>query len=86
MKQLKDYITQINTFADTLRLMGILLLVASSTGFISCPSEKGNFWHLYTLFLLQLAVAVAILALIGGTLWKIIIKNSDVLCRIFYFY
>jgi hypothetical protein len=86
MKHLKDSKMPINKFANSLRLMGILLLVASSTGFISYRSETGNFWDIYTLFLLHLAVAGGILAFLGETLWKTLIKNSDVLRRKFYFY
>ena len=86
MKHLKDPKTPINKFANSLRLMGILLLVASSIGFISYRSESGNFWDIYTLFLLHLAVAGCILAFVGETLWKILITNSDVPRRKFYFY
>ena len=86
MKHLKDPKTPINKFANSLRLMGIMLLVVSSIGFISYRSETGNFWDIYTLFLLHLAVAGIILAFIGETLWKILIKNSDVSRRKFYFY
>lgn len=86
MKHLKDYKRPINKFANTLRLMGILLPVASTSGFILYRSETGNFWDLYTLFLLQLAVAGAIFAFLGVQLWKILIRNSDVSCRKFYFY
>ena len=66
--------------------MGILLLVASSIGFISYRSETGNFWDVYTLFLLHLAVSGTILAFVGEALWKILITNSDISCRKFYFY
>tara|TARA_R110000850_G_C9847730_1_gene454955 strand:+ start:430 stop:720 length:291 start_codon:yes stop_codon:yes gene_type:complete len=86
MKHLKDPKTPINKFANSLRLMGILLLVASSIGFISYRSESGNFWDIYTLFLLHLAVAGCILAFVGETLWKILIKNSDVSRRKIYFH
>jgi hypothetical protein len=86
MKHLKDPNTPINKFANTLRLMGILLLVVSSIGFMAYRSETGNFWDVYTLFLLHLAVAGSILAFIGETLWKILIKNSEVSRRKFYFY
>jgi hypothetical protein len=86
IKHLKDPNTPINKFANTLRLMGILLLVPSSIGFISCRSETGNFWDVYTPFLLHLAVAGAILAIVGETLWKIFVTNSDVSQHKFYFY
>lgn len=86
MKHLKDPKTPINKFANTLRLMGILLLVASSIGFISYRSETDNFWDVYTLFLLHLSAAGVILAIIGETLWKILITNSDVSQRKFYFH
>lgn len=86
MKHLNDPKTPVNKFANTLRLMGIVLLVASSIGFISYRSETGNFWDIYTLFLLHLAVAGGIFAFIGETLWKILITNSDVSRRKFYFY
>lgn len=86
MKHLKDPQTPINKFANSLRLMGILLLVASSIGFISYRSETANFWDIYTLFLLHLAVAGGILAFVGETLWKILLANSDVSRRKFYFY
>ncbi|MEP5728568.1 MAG: hypothetical protein ABJL67_04250 [Sulfitobacter sp.] len=86
MKHLKDPNTPINKFANSLRLMGILLLVASSIVFISYRSDTGNFWDIYTLFLLHLAVAGGILAFVGETLWKILITNSDVSRRKFYFY
>lgn len=86
MKHQKDPKTPINKFANSLRLMGILLLVASSIGFISYRSDSGNFWDIYTLFLLHLAVAGCILAFIGETLWKILIKNSDVSRHKIYFY
>ena len=85
MKHLKDPKTPIKKFANSLRLMGILLLVASSIGFISYRSEPGNFWDIYILFLLHLGVAGCILAFVGETLWKILIKNSDVSHRKFYF-
>ena len=68
MKHLKDPKTPINKFANSLRLMGILLLVASSIGFIAYRSETGNFWDIDTLFLLHLVVAGCILAFIGETL------------------
>ena len=86
MKHLKDPKTPINKVANSLRLMGILLLVARSIGFISYRSESGNFWDIYTQFLLHLAVAGCILAFVGETLWKILVKNSDVSHRKFYFY
>lgn len=66
--------------------MGIVLLVVTSVGFISYRSESGNFWDIYTLFLLHLGVARAILAFIGEALWKILLTNSDVSRRKFYFY
>jgi len=40
MKHLKDPKTPINKFANSLRLMGILLLVASSIGFICQTSRE----------------------------------------------
>ena len=86
MKHLNDPKTPINRFANSLRLMGILLLVASSIGFISYRSESGNFWDIYTLFLLHLGVAGCILAFVDETLWKILTQNSDVSRRKFYFY
>lgn len=86
MKHLKDPKTPINKFANSLRVMGIFLLVIASVGFISYRSETGNFWDIYTLFLLHLGVAGGILASIGEALWKILLKNSDVSRRKFYFY
>ncbi|UWR23459.1 hypothetical protein [Sulfitobacter sp. S190] len=86
MKHLKDPKTPVNKFANSLRVMGIVLLVVTSVGFISYRSETGNFWDVYTLFLLHLGVAGAILAIIGEALWKILLTNSDVSCRKFYFY
>lgn len=86
MKHLKDPNTPINKFANSLRVMGIVLLVVTSVGFISYRSESGNFWDIYTLFLLHLGVARAILAFIGEALWKILLTNSDVSRRKFYFY
>lgn len=65
MKHLKDPKTPINKFANSLRVVGIILLVVTSVGFISYRSETGNFWDVYTLFLLHLGVAGAILAFIG---------------------
>lgn len=66
--------------------MGILLLVTTNIGFIPYRSETDNFWDIYMLFLLHLAVAGGILAFVGETLWKIFITNSDVSRRKFYFY
>ena len=86
MKHLKDPNTPINKFANSLRVMGIVLLVVTSVGFISYRSESGNFWDIYTLVLLHLGVARAILAFIGEALWKILLTNSDVSRRKFYFY
>ncbi|MEQ6204015.1 hypothetical protein ABMC88_13265 [Sulfitobacter sp. HNIBRBA2951] len=86
MKHLKDPKTPINKFANSMRLMGILLLVASSIGFISYRSETENFWDIYTLFLLHLAVTGCLLAFVGETLRKILIRNSDVTQRKLYFY
>jgi len=86
MKHLKDPKTPINKFANSLRVMGIFLLVIACVGFISYRSETGNFWDIYTLFLLHLGVAGTILAFIGETLWKILLTNSDVSRRKFYFY
>jgi len=77
MKHLKDPNTPINKFANSLRLMGILLLVASSIGFISYRSETGNFWDIYTLFLLHLAVAGAILAFVGDAANSIFMMKTD---------
>jgi len=86
MKHLKDPKTPINKFANSLRVTGIVLLVVTSVGFISYRSETGHFWDVYTLFLLHLGVAGAILAFIGEALWKILLTNSDVSRRRFYFY
>jgi hypothetical protein len=68
MKHLKDPKTPINKFANSLRLMGILLLVASSIGFISYRSDSGNFWDIYTLFLLTLPLQ--------GVFWRSLAKRS----------
>jgi len=86
MKHLRDPSTPINKFANSLRLMGIVLLVVSSIGFISYRSETGHFWDIYTLFLLHLGVAGGIFTFIGEALWKILLTNSDVSQRKFYFY
>lgn len=86
MKHLQDLKTPVNKLANTLRLTGILLLVVAGVGFISYRSDTGNFWDIYTLFLVTLSVAGAVMAFIGETLWKILQTNSDVTYRRFYFY
>jgi len=86
MKHLQDLKTPVNKFANTLRLTGILLLVVAGVGFISYRSDTGNFWDTYTLFLITLSVAGAVMAFIGETLWNILRTNSDVIYRRFYFY
>ena len=86
MKHLHDLKTPINKLANTLRLSGILLLIVTGVGFISYRSETGNFWDIYTLFLLTLSVAGVVMALIGEVLWKILQTNSDVSYRRLFFY
>lgn len=86
MKHLQDLKTPVNKLANTLRLTGILLLVVACVGFISYRSGTGNFWDIYTLFLVALLVAGAVMAFIGETLWKILQTNSDVTYRRIYFY
>lgn len=86
MKHLQDLKTPVNKLANTLRLSGILLLIVAGVGFISYRSDTGNFWDTYTLFLVVILVAGAVMALIGEMLWRILQTNSDVTHRRFYFY
>lgn len=86
MKHLKDLKTPVNKFSNTLRLAGIFLLVVAGVGFISYRSDTGNFWDIYTLFLVTLSVAGTVMAFIGEALWNILRTNSDVTKRQFYFY
>lgn len=86
MKHLQDLATPINVFANSLRLIGLILLVVGGVALISYSSGKPKVWDVFTGVMLHMAVAGAIIASIGEALWKTLLRNSDVTKRKFYFY
>lgn len=86
MKHLQDLKTPVNKFANTTRLIGLLFLVISTVGLVSYRSETERFWDINNIFLAALLIIGAVTTVIGELLWKMVLKNSDVTHRKFYFY
>ena len=86
MKHLQDLKTPVNKFANTMRLIGLLLLVISIVGLVSYRSETEGFWDINSIFLAAVFIAGTVMTVIGEALWKIILKYSDATHRKFYFY
>ena len=86
MKHLQDLKTPVNKFANTTRLIGLLLLVISTVGLVSYRSETEGLWDINNIFLAALFIIGAVATVIGELLWKMVLKNSDVTHRKFYFY
>ncbi len=84
MKHLRDLKTPVNKFANTLRLLGIFSIVVAGVGFISYRSETGNFWDIYTRFLVMLSVLGVGMAFIGDALWRLVLKYTDETVRRYY--
>ena len=86
MKHLKDLETPVNKFANTTKLIGVFLMLSGAIGLISYSAGKPGTWDFFKSTMLHLTVVGAICTFLGERLWKILIKNSDVTKRQFYFY
>jgi hypothetical protein len=86
MKHLQDLATPVNKFANTTKLIGIFMMLGGGIALISYSSGQVEVWDLFRGTMLHLAIAGAICTFLGEMLWKILIKNSDVTKRQFYFY
>lgn len=86
MKHLQDLTTPVNKFANTIKLIGIFMMLGGGIALISYSSGQVEVWDLFRGTMLHLSIAGAICTFLGEMLWKILIKNSDVTKRQFYFY
>lgn len=86
MKHLKDPITPVNKFANTVRLIGIIFMLIAGVCYISYQTNIGDFWDFFRISLVVLCLIGATMTLLGDLLWKILLKHSDVTKRQFFFY
>lgn len=86
MKHLKDLKTPLNKAINSVRLLSILVLIVSLTGLVPYTPEGEQYWGIYTLALSGLATSSLSAILVCELFWKIMLKNSDVTHRKFYFY
>lgn len=86
MKHLQDLATPVNKFANTTKLIGIFMMLCGGIALISYSSGQVEAWDLFRSTMLHVTVAGAICTFLGERLWKILIKNSAVTKRQFYFY
>ncbi len=85
MKHLEDLATPINKFANSMQLVGAFLLTIAAVGLVADSANTEDGWDFFKSAMLHLAFAGLILGFIGNFLWKILLKNSDVTKRQFYF-
>lgn len=86
MKHLQNLATPVNKFANTVKLAGLFMMLGGGVAIISYSSGKTEIWDFFTGIMLHLVVAGGVCTFIGETLWKILLKNSDITKREFYFY
>ena len=86
MKHLKDPITPINKFANTVRLLGIVLMLVAAVCFTSYQPSTDNFWDSFRVILVMLGLVGLTKTVVGDVLWRLLLKHSDVTHRRFYFY
>lgn len=84
MKHLQGLDAPANKFANTLRLAGIYLITVAGVGFISYRPDTANLFDIYTLLLAAIFLVGGVFAFIGETLWKMVLKYTDVTVRRFY--
>jgi len=84
MKHLQSLNTPVNKLANTLRLAGIYLITVAGVGFVSYRPDTENLYDAYTIFLAIIFILGAVSAFFGETLWKMLLKYTDVTVRRFY--
>ena len=85
MKHLKDLKTPTNQAANGLRLTGTLLMTVGAVALIADSANTHAGLDFYKQAKLHLVVVGAVVGSIGEGLWKMLIRNSDVTKRQFYF-
>lgn len=85
MKHLQDLAPPVNKFANTTSLIGLFLMLGGTIGLLSYSAAKIEIWDFFKSTMLHIAIAGAICTFLGEMLWKILIKNSDITKRQFYF-
>lgn len=84
MKHLQSLGTPVNKLANTLRLAGIYLITVAGVGFVSYRPDTGNLFDAYTIFLAVIFIFGAVSAFFGETLWKMVLKYTDITIRRYY--
>lgn len=64
----------------------MIFMTAGAVGLVADSANTQDGWDFYKQAMLHLVVAGSILGFTGESLWKILLRNSDVTKRQFYFH